>query len=754
MSWQKKARAVIAVFVIIFIAVVVLALRHRKAPQNSAAVPARRDKDCILENTQSGEFKQSKDGQVVFAMKFGAQCSYQDGRTRLGNGVNIRFTRDGKPYTIESREAEVVQAGDDLNTGHFVGAVKLTSEGTEITTEDATYDKPTGMLKAPGAVAFKRGRMQGTGVGATYDFNREVLWLLAQPHVTVTPDEKGQGAIDATAEAIGLARLEHYLKLTRAAHITAEGRVIDANEIMIHLTESNERVQMMELRGNSRITGSGESGGPQSMSARDIDLTYADDGRTLQHSHLVENGVVQLPGEGTSAGKRIAGNTIDLAMSPDGKTVTNLNATENVQVDLPPDGDDPAKRIRSASLTAIGAPGTGLQNATFGGNVDYRETRAARGNLPAVDRQARAVTLIVATKPGFGAIEQADFRGNVHFTDGPQVVADATHAIYHVDRDQIDLSPSEDPGPSSPRVSDGRVTVEARAIEFTLGSRKLKADTRVRSSMLPQQKPAGPDRGQTGARRGSDAGQTGVRPGTDPGQTGARPGTDAGQPATHVPSILQQDQPVTVTSNRLEYDGAVGHAVYLGNSRLWQGATKVNGDTIIVDDSTGNLEARVNVHTEMMMDDVDPKTNVRKSTKSIGESDTFLYDDDKRLATYTGKAHLMGSQGDLAAEKLELFLMKDTNELDRIEGYGANGAVVVKESNRIATGARLTYLEKDQTYHMTGTPVEAVEIAPNDCKKSVGATLTFQRAVDTITMKGPNLIRSVSQPIACPTETR
>ena len=744
MSWQKKARFTIAAFVIVFIAVVVFALRHRKAPQGTAAMPERRDKDCVLENTQSGEVKQSSNGQIVFSMKFGAQCSYQDGRNRLGNGVRITFARSGKPYTIESREAEIALSGEDLNTGHFIGAVKLTSDATEVTTEDATYDKPAGTLKAPGAVAFTRGRMHGTGVGATYDFNREVLWLLAKPHVTVTADEKGQGALDATAEAIGLAKADHYLKLTRSGHITTEGRVIDADDITILLTENNERVQMLQLRGNSRITGSGDSGGPQRMSARDIDLTYADDGRTLQHSHLVENSVVQLPGEGTSGGKRIAGSTIDLAMSPDGKTVTNLNATENVQVDLPADGDDPAKRIRSATLTATGAPETGLQNATFGGNVDYRETRAARGNLPAIDRQARAMTLVVGTKPGFGAIEQADFRGNVHFTDGPQVVTDATHAIYHVDRDQIDLSPSEDPGPSAPRVSDGRVTVEARAIEFSLGSRKLKADTKVRSSMLPQQKPAGPDRGQTEVKPGPGRGQAGSVPATAPSPNGP----------THVPSILQQDQPVTVTANRLDYDGAVGHAVYVGNARLWQGATKVNGDTIVVDDSTGNLEARVSVHTEMMMDDVDPKTNVRKSTKSTGESDTFLYDDDKRLATYTGKAHLIGSQGDIAAEKLELFLMKDTNELDRVEGYGANSSVVVKESSRIATGARLTYLEKDQTYHMTGTPVEAIEIAPNDCKKSVGATLTFQRAVDTITMKGPNLVRSVQQPIACPTETR
>jgi lipopolysaccharide transport protein LptA len=737
MAWQKRARFAIALFVVVFVAIVIVALRQRKTPPVSVAVPERRDKDCILENTSGGHFESSKDGKIVFAVKFGAQCSYQDGRSKLGNGVEITFTRNGKPYTVTSREADITQSGDDLKTAHFVGSVKLTSEGTEVTAEDATYDQPEGMLKIPGAVAFKRGRMQGTGVGATYDFNREVLWLQAKPHVTVAADDKGQGALDATAEAIGMARQEHYLKLTRTAHIHGEGRDLDADDITIFLTEDDERVRLLQLRGNSRIVGSGDSGGPQNMSARDIDLTYADDGRTLQHAQLLENAVVQLPGEGTSPGKRIAGKSVELALAPDGKTVTNLNANENVQVDLPPDGDAPAKRIRSATLTAAGAPNTGLQSATFGGNVEYRETRAARGALPAVDRQAHAVTLIVATKPGFGDIQEADFRGNVHFTDGPQVVADATHALYHVARDQIDLSPSSDPGPPAPRVSDGRVTVEARTIEFSLGSRKLKGETKVRSSMLPQ-----------------NGGQTGVRPGSDRGQTPTAAAPARGESQTHVPALLKKDQPVTVTSNRLEYDGSAGHAVYNGNSRLWQGETKINGDTIVVDDKTGNLEARINVHTEMMLDEVDQKTGVRKSTKSTGESETFVYDDAKRLATYTTKAHLISPQGDLTAEKLELYLAKDSNELERAEGYGANGTVVVKESVRIATGARLTYIAKDDTYHMTGTPVEAIEIAPNDCKKSVGAVLTFQREADVAKMTGNDLIRTSSAPIACPAGTR
>ncbi len=735
MAWQKKARIVIALFVVVFVAIVVVALRQRKAPPAAAPISERRDKDCILENNTGGHYEQTKDGKVVFGVKFGAQCSYPDGRSKFGNGVEITSTNNGKPFTVISREANVVQSGDELKTAHFVGSVKLTSEGTEVTTEEANYNQAEGKLTVPGAVAFKKGRMQGTGVGATYDFNREVLWLLTKPHITVAPDDKGQDALDATAEAAGLARAEHYLKLTRTAHIHGEGRDIDADDITIFLTEDNEKVQQLELRGNSRIAGSGDSSGPRNMSARDIDLMYAADGRTLQHSKLVENAVVQLAGEGNAPGKRIAGKTVELAMSPDGKTVTNLNASENVQVDIPPDGDAPAKRIRSATLTAIGAPGTGLQNATFGGNVDYRESREARGALAAVDRQARAISLIVATKPGFGALEQADFHGNVHFTDGPQVVADATHALYHVDRDQIDLSPSAEPGPPAPRVSDGRVTVEARTIEFALTSRKLKAETKVRSSMLPQ-----------------DKGQTGVKPGSDRGQTPAPATRNDDQP--HVPALLKQDQPVTVTSNRLEYDGAAGHAVYIGNSRLWQGDTKINADTIVVDDKTGNLEGRTNVHTEMMLDEVDQKTGVRKSTKSTGESETFVYDDAKRLATYTTKSHLISPQGDLTAEKLELFLAKETNELERMEGYGANGNVVVKETTRVATGARLTYTAKDDTYHMTGTPVEWVEIAPNDCKKSLGTVLTFQRGVDSGKMTGNDLIRTSSAPIACPTGTR
>ena len=64
-----------------------------------------------------------------------------------------------------------------------------------MTCNEGTFNDKTGMLEVPGPVTFTRGRMTGTGTGATYDRNRDVLWLLADAQITVTADETGGGAL-------------------------------------------------------------------------------------------------------------------------------------------------------------------------------------------------------------------------------------------------------------------------------------------------------------------------------------------------------------------------------------------------------------------------------------------------------------------------------------------------------------------------------------------------------------------------------
>lgn len=702
MSWQKKARWGILVFVLGFVVVVAVAMRPRKPAAPTTPLPKRTDPGSLAETQGGGHFERmTPEGTVSFGLDFTSQAVYPNGRT-VQRGVTLTLPdRGGRSVVVTADELEnAAKEGQSVGVANLKGNVHLkTSDGIEIKADEASYDDGAGLMTVPGKVEFKRGRMTGTGVGATYDRNREVVWLNDQARIAVTADAKGQGAMDATAGSIGLARAEHYVRLTRNAHINAEGRLIDADDILIRLTPDDERVQALELRGNSRISG-GATGAPQAMTARDIDLTYAQDGRTLQNAKLMENAAVQLPG-----GKRVSGKTIDIAMAPDGATVTSLTSTEHVQLDLPAEGDMPAKRIRAATLMAGGGP-QGLQNATFAGNVDYRETRAAKRNVAAVNRVARSQKLVVNTKPGLGALEQAEFSGNFRITDGTDVTAEAPHAVYYVDRDQMDLSPGDgtEPGPA-PHLTDGRVTVDARTINFTLGNRKLKADTRVRSSMQPSRK------AETPAARGAA-----------PAAKGAR-----------VPTMLEQDQPVNVTSNRLEYDGAAGHAVYSGNARLWQGDTSVDADTIVVDDKTGNLEGHGTVRTTMLIEEPDSKPDKKGATTTVGTSDTFLYDDAKRLATYTTNAHIVGNERDVTGDKIELFLETEKNELQRAEAYGR---VQVKETGRTATGNRLTYTAASEEYFMTGTPVVVIQKGSTDCKQTTASSVKFRKAIDTVDAGG------------------
>jgi lipopolysaccharide export system protein LptA len=776
-NWQKRVRLGIAVFVVIFAAVVVVSLsRGRKPAAQTVARPANLDPSAVVQTQGSGDYTHRKEGKVTFAIKFGNQKTYADGRSIFGGGVTVVLPdKGGRQVTVQSQDAQVTQPpGKQVGTATFTGGVKLTtSDGILVTTSTASYDDEEQMTRIPGPLAFTKGRMTGTAVGATYDQNRRVLWLLDQARVDVVPDQKGNGAMHVTSKTAGMARAEHYMKFGGGARLDGEGHVTEADEATAFLTEDDERVTRMELRGNSRMTGKPGGSGPQDMRAKDIDLAYAEDGRTLQSAKLVENAVVQLPGEKGKPGRRIAGKAIDIGLAPDGSTVTNLVANENVQVDLPPDGETPARRIRSASLVATGAAGAGIQAATFSGNVEYRENRAARGKLTEIDRTATSDRMDVRTKPGFGDLEQADFHNNVHFTDGPQTTAEAPMAVYAIAHDRLELNPGQGDAGRGPHVTDGRISVAARNIQMTLSTQKMKADTLVRSVMAPQS-------GQPAAKPTSPAAPAPPRGRGAGGRSTARgmPSAAAIQPAAKtndtdavkVPSLLKQNEPVNVRSNRLDYDGASSLATYEGNATLWQDETTIKADKIILEDKTGNLRASTTVVSRMILTEPEEKPSAKTGAPRPGApkpgaaksaaakapeptttvADELLYEDEKHRATYTGHAHMSGPSGDVTGDRIELFLAEQGGQLERAE---ADGNVVSRQENRRAYGRHLTYLAKDALYTMTGSPVKLYEQTPTNCRITEGTTVIFDRGLNTSTASGNSTAGQRTRTEAvCPSE--
>jgi lipopolysaccharide transport protein LptA len=701
MRWQRVAQAAIALFVIGFIALLATTLRQERSATPEDPAPTREKPDAPLENPGGGTQEATDPtGKKRWGIRFGTHVALADGRQQLGGGVEATINRADRHFVIRAREAEITPSTEGVKDAVFKGEVVVKgTDGLELKTAEATYTEADGLIRIPGAVQFSKGRTSGSGRDSTYDQAREIFWIQRDARVDVAAGEDGGGALEASANAIGMARLDHYIRLQGSGRIEGEGRLLEADDITIRLTEDDERVRSLELRGSSRITSTDGRG--QSMSARDIDMTYSEDGRTLQAARLVENAVLQLPGSGKTGGKRITARTIDLGLAPDGSTISSLAANQRVQVDLPAEGDAPAKTIQSATLHASGGE-NGVDNATFAGGVEYHERRAARRNLPAIDRTARAQTLIAQTQPGLGSIERADFRGNVRMTEPPDFVAEAPQALYDPVRNRLELMPGENlPGPPSPSVTDGSISVAARTIQFGLATRELSADTKVRSTIRPE-------------KRSTDR------------------STDR-----KLPSVLSGDAPVNVTSNRLNYKGKGTPAEYSGNVTMWQGSdTTIKAPTIAIDDETGNLRATGGVTTSFPIQDANAKQTDKTPQVTIGSSEAFAYDEAKRLATYEGKAQISGPQGDVSGEKIELFLKEGVNELERAEAYGPNGAVQVREANRLAKGSHLTYTAADDRYLMIGSPVEIIEESKGTCRMTQGTSVTFNRASERATIEG------------------
>jgi lipopolysaccharide export system protein LptA len=199
--------------------------------------------------------------------------------------------------------------------------------------------------------------------------------------------------------------------------------------------------------------------------------------------------------------------------------------------------------------------------------------------------------------------------------------------------------------------------------------------------------------------------------------------------------MLKQNEPVNVTGKALNYDGAISKATYTGAALLWQGDTSVKGDSIVIDDRTGDLSASGSVSTTTMLEDVD-KDKKKTRVRSIGTSKGFQYDDALHRATYTGDAHLSGPEGDMQGAKVELYLKPSGDELDRAEAYSD---VTLHDHHRKTTGNRLTYTTADGRYVVTGTPVKIID----ECQReTVGKTLTYLKTADTMVVDGNEQTRT------------
>ena len=410
------------------------------------------------------------------------------------------------------------------------------------------------------------------------------------------------------------------------------------------------------------------STGPQAMRAQDIDLAYAEDGRTLQSAKLIENASVQLPGETGQAGtpdRRQDDRHRDGARRRDGDQ--SCRRTRTSQVDLPGRRRDPgAAHPVGVAAWPPARPAPASRRRPSTGNVDFKETRAAQRQAGR-DRSARA------RSRAHGRADQArlrrsraapTFHGNVHFTDGPQTTADAPTAVYADRQGSVSIcSPGRATRAACRTSRTAAISVDAAHIQMGLGNQKLKADTNVQSVMMPQSgkpraraarkrrrpRPARRRRPTRADRRATmpsmlEAGRAGQRA-VEPARLRRRELAGDLQRQRHALSQTDTDDP-----GRHDRRSTTRPAI------CTRRPTCEHDDPDRGRRQDGDGRQAPTPEGRRRRDAPRRPRPSRRHQADVTVADELLYDDAKHQATYTGNAHMSGPDGDVTADKIELFL--------------------------------------------------------------------------------------------------
>ena len=685
MLWQKRARFVIAV-IGIAAAVVVYATMGERTKLVPATAPVRIDPKAIIES--SGNVVQQVRGiRQDYLIEAERQLTYEGGATKfVGVKITVR-NRGGRDYVVTGREA---QAGKNQKALELGGGVQLTaSDGFIVKADTATFNQDSGIMTAPGAVTFERDRMTGSGTGMSYDKNVDVLSLADQSHVSLR-DEHGNVTMEFTSGKSIFDRMAHTLALDGNVHALHGQQVIDAMRALGRLTENEQHITDIELRGNSRVAGGGS--GVDSMSARDMNLHYAKDGESLEHAQLLGTGGVALTGQNGAPGRQVLGETLDLLLAPDG-SLTKATGHDNVRLDLPGSPDSAARSIKARTLDAEGAPGKGLTAAKFADNVEYREDSSKSSS--ARTARSRALTITLADD----AINSAVFTGTVKFEE-QGLQAAAGEARYDPTKGSLGLTGVENG--VVPRVSDDQVTIDASVIDVALQGRLMKASGGVKTALRASK--------------------------------------------SKLPGLLKQDQPANVNANALDYQGASGQAVYTGTATMWQGETAVRADSIAIDQSKGDFVALGNAGSTIVLDTGVSIAHAAE-IRYADTAHTIAYASMRNaLGAVTEQAQVSGSQGDLRADRIDVILAEKGGHIDRLEAYTN---VNMKLATRTAAGERLTYFSEDERYLMSGAGTKSVKVI-EACRETTGRTLTFFKSTDRIIVDGNDETRTQTRNGASP----
>jgi LPS export ABC transporter protein LptC len=717
---------------------------------------------------RSAEFSFSKvEGQrTIYTVRASRTTEFKEGSRNLLEDVSISVygQKGERNDTLRTRACDFISSTGKIGCAGEVqislqpsGAAAASAQAMHVATSGVSFDRDSGVARTDKPVTFEWPGGEGRAVGVQYDSNDGTLHLDRSVELTLTvappghlsgglqvepapaqgteaPQEK---AVHLTGDSMVFRREARTVQVLGAVHARQTTHELAAENLLLEL-DASFHARRLVASGHPRMRNA-DVQGPMMLDADEISAALTPEGSV---ESIVAAGNVH-GGRNTSAGEdRIeAGHIqVDLATRQNvprlltaggGVNMTSRSATaaggtrrvesEALEVHFS-NGSRPGQallesvntlapaRIEWQSITSASGKSVkqtmrmrGQQmNLQFDGQNQLQQLASSEGvevtrqlgDGPEQATTSRELTAKFSNTSEWSTIDQT---GDVRFREGPRA--------GQGDRAHLDRATNTATLTGSVVLADATMRTTAQSATFTQGSNELRADGNVLTSEL---------RAGTGSL-------TNLAP-----------------------------APAHVSAAHLVADTARGRAVYSGGSRLWQGDSVIEADTVELDNPSHAVVARGHVRGVFPQAAWIPKGG--QTTGRPARPGTELWHVRGGLLTYWGAesrarleqdASADSAEGSIHANQIDLYFSTSgpASSAKQLSRAVATGDVTVRQEDRRGTSNKAEYTAAEGKFILSeGKPT----LYDSTGDTTTGRQLTFYFADDRIVVDSEEGSRTVS----------
>jgi lipopolysaccharide export system protein LptA len=713
---------------------------------------------------RSNEFSYSKvEGQrTIYTVQASRTTEFKEGNRNLLEDVSISvFGKQGerndtlrtKACDFISSTGKITCAGEVQITLQAGGAAGASAKPIRVLTSGVSFDRDSGLARTDKPVTFRWPAGEGRAIGVQYDSNQGTLQLEHNVGLSLAPATPKSGlqaeskagpqavapekAVQVTGDSMLFQREKHTVQLLGSVHavqatheltcdsllldldtafhvkhLTASGHprtidtdaqspmALDADEISAAVTTEGA-VESLVATGNvhgSRKAPAGEDG----IEAGRLQVNLAT--RQNVPRLLTASGKVALTSSSSNARggtRRVESESLEIHFTKDSVPghvlVENVNTLAPARVewqDMAMLNGKPAKQtvhMRGNRMNLQFAGQNQLDRLTGTGEV---EVTRQLGDAPEQTTDSRELAAQFSNAGEWSTIDQT---GDVRFREGMRTgQGDRAHADHAANTFALG---------GSVVLSDGTMRTTAQSALFTQDSNELRADGNVQSIEL-----------HAGA--------------------GSLANLAAG--------------PAHVSAAHLVADVAKGHATYSGGSRLWQGDSVIEADTVELDNPLHVLVARGHVRGVFPQAAWNPKGGPPPG--QVMHQGTDLWHVRGGLLTYWGQESRArieqdpsadSSEGSIRGKQIDLFFAPGPagSSAQQLTRAVATGDVTVREEDRRGTSNKAEYTASEGKFVLSeGKPT----LYDSNGDTTTGRQLTFFFSDDRIVVDSEEGLRTLT----------